>query len=283
MIWLNGHLIEFKKFPNGETLVGNQSIEDAARNGQNKLVFKYQKNEDLIHLMFVKKHLDRIGVSHVSLLITQMPYGRMDRSEKGSVFTLKYVTEFVNELSFYDVVVIEPHSDVTTALLDNADAYMINEHLLTIVMNEVQFDLEKDYVVYPDAGAQKRYAKMFDGNTIVAHKHRDFETGQIKKLDLVGETFPASTGRKAIIVDDLSSYGGTFMFTAEKLKEKGFDEIYLLVAHAEDSIFKGRIFGEDSPITKVFTTDSLLSMPLVWTNKQYEEKIKVYQIGDFAI
>jgi hypothetical protein len=44
---------------------------------------------------------------------------------------------------------------------------MTSQHLLDAALNETQFDLADDYVVYPDAGAQKRYAKAFDGNVLV--------------------------------------------------------------------------------------------------------------------
>ena len=62
-------------------------------------------------------------------------------------------------------------------------------------------------------------------------------------------------------MDDLSSYGGTFMLTAEKLIDKGACEVYLVVAHAEEAILKGAI--PDSPfIKKVYTTNSIIRKDL---------------------
>ncbi|MNH33582.1 ribose-phosphate pyrophosphokinase [compost metagenome] len=104
---------------------------------------------------------------------------------------------------------------------------------------------------------------------LVGFKARDFQTGEIKSLDVVGQV--DSSGFKAIIVDDLCSYGGTFMLSAERLKELGATHIYLLVGHCEKSIYKGKIPGSEL-IDKVYTTDSLL-------DKSEHEKIHVFELG----
>lgn len=280
MILLNGIEVEFKTFPNGETLMRTEGIEELDA-GLNMVSFKYHHDGDLIKLMFLKKYLDNLDM-HAHLVIYYMPYSRMDRSENGSAFTLKYVSEFINNLEFERVEIIEPHSDVTPALINRATTTMINYDLLPEVMKEVNFNEKEDYLFFPDAGAQKRYSGLdnYNFNTLVGYKKRDFETGRITDFKLVGEY--NGVGKRAIIIDDLSSYGGTFMLAGEHLKQAGFEEVYLLVAHAEDNIFKGKIFEEGSPITKVFTTDTILSTPLVWTNKQHENKITIFNVKDFV-
>jgi ribose-phosphate pyrophosphokinase len=123
---------------------------------------------------------------------------------------------------------------------------------------------------------------MFGGKTLVAHKERDFNTGHIKSLDLIGGY--NESGNKAIIVDDLCSKGGTFILTANALRERGFKEIYLVVAHAEDAIFKGDVFAANSPITKVFCTDSIISNDwLVWTNAQHKDKIDITPLQELVV
>lgn len=286
MILLNGFEVEFKTFPNGETHVIKDVFEHNAYlelGEDNIITFKYESDADLVRLMFVKQHLDNMSSAYSHLLIYYMPYSRMDRSEEGSVFTLKYVADMINMMMFNGVYIVEPHSDVTCALIDRSEAIMVTQPLLDSVLNEVQFDLEHDYVVFPDAGAQKRYAKMFGGNVLVGHKHRDFATGKITKFDLVGVPYPKPEGRKAIIVDDLCSYGGTFIATAEALKAQGFDEIYLIVAHCEKSITAGNIF-KSGLINKVFTSDSIITInDVVWTDAQYRSKIDITSIQELIV
>lgn len=253
MILLNNQEVKFAIFPNGETRIIEESFFIACDFG-NTVTFKYENDSDLIKLMFIKKHIDNTHKGHPNhLVIAYMPYSRMDRSENDSPFTLKYVTEFINGLDFDSVTVVEPHSDVTCALLDRAKPNYINFKLVEQVKEMVEFDDEIDYLIFPDNGASKRYSKMKAKNVLVGHKNRNFQTGEIQSLDLIGSH---TNGKKAIIVDDLSSYGGTFVRTAEELHKIGVEKVYLLVAHAENSIFKGKLFDY---VMKVFTTDTMLT------------------------
>jgi ribose-phosphate pyrophosphokinase len=281
MIILNGKEVEFSTFPNGETLFKKDGLK---KQPYNMISFKYENDSDLIKLMFLKNYLDNYSIRN-NLTIYYMPYSRMDRSEDGSPFTLKYVANFINNLKFDYVEVIEPHSDVTCAVLDRSGARMVNYKLFDMVMEEVGFNPQEDYIVYPDAGAQKRYKFNLFPNILVGHKERDFATGHIKQLEIVGEK--DKEGGKAIIVDDLSSKGGTFVLTAEVLKViRKFDEVYLLVAHAEDSIFQGTLFTstyQDKPlIDKVFTTNTILDSKWShdWSRAKYGDKLKVYDIEE---
>lgn len=269
MILVNGNEVEFKTFPNGETLVNEKSI-DSDIYSVAHVTLKYENDSDLIKLLFVKKHLDSIKRGeNVQLQITYMPYSRMDRSENNSVFTLKYVANFINSLEFSSVEVIEPHSDVTAALLNNSFSRYINFELLPSVMGEIDFNKDRDYLMFPDAGASKRYQSLKGFKQLIGHKHRDFQTGDIKSLNVIGDV--DSTDGKVLIVDDLSSYGGTFYYSANALRDLGFNEVYLLIAHCENSIHEGKLLNDNSPINRIFTTDSILTIQ--------SPKIKVFEIN----
>ncbi|MBB6672211.1 ribose-phosphate pyrophosphokinase [Cohnella nanjingensis] len=267
MIYLNDELLAFKTFPNGETLVDGEQILNVAGE-RNRIAFKYESDGDLIKLMFVNNFLEDHRLK-ASLVIYYMPYSRMDRVEGTSVFTLKYVANFINAMNFEQVTVIEPHSDVSLALLDRSSAKYVSIELLDTVVRETGFDPAEDYLFFPDAGAQKRYSKVKGYKQLVGYKVRDFQTGQIRKLDVVGSV--DKTGFKAIIVDDLCSYGGTFLLSAERLREIGASEIYLLVSHCEKSIFQGKIPQSDL-LDRVFTTDTML-------DESNTDRIRIYKIG----
>jgi ribose-phosphate pyrophosphokinase len=165
--------------------------------------------------------------------------------------------------------VIEPHSDVTLALIDRSIGKYPTVQLLDEVTAEIGFDPEQDYLFFPDAGAQKRYSKVRGYKELVGFKSRDFQTGEIKSLEIVGNVDHDEF--KVLIVDDLCSYGGTFMLSAEKLKKIGAAQIYLLVGHCEKSIYKGKILESDL-IDKVFTTNTIL-------DQADHPKIHVYEMG----
>lgn len=276
MILFNGKEVKFTKFPNNETKVDENSILCTQTDDIGVITFKFQDDSDLIKLMLVRKYLNDILPSiRVALFITYMPYSRMDRTEDLSVFTLKYISEFINSLNFEVVMICEPHSDVTPALINHCHVVPVTKDLLPKVIEEVNFDKENDYLFFPDAGAQKRYAKLApDCKNLVGYKQRDWSTGKIESLQLVGEL--PNKPFKAIIVDDLCSYGGTFMASAKELEAVGAYEIYLLVAHCENSIFKGQIPGSKL-IDKVFTTNSILDE---YSAELTDGKIKVYNIKE---
>ncbi len=265
MIYLNNEKVNIKKFPNGESLISSEGLK-IKHDEINKMKLKFENDEDITHLIFLKGHLDQLKVK-CSLEIAYMPYSRMDRTEGMTVFTLKHVCKLINSLEFEDVSIYEPHSDVCVALLDRVKVINMSKILTEELLQNIN-KTENLYLVYPDAGAAKRYGKQIEYEKILtASKERDFKTGYIKKLDINGTV--ESKNFKAIIVDDLCSKGGTFILTGKKLKEMGATEIYLVVTHCEDTIFDGDILKTDL-ITKVYTTNSILS--------KEHEKIEVKKV-----
>lgn len=255
MVIIDNKKVDITNFPNNEVLIKSEQF--WKKSGETSYIrLKFEGNEDLVTLMFVKKHLDEKGVK-ANLSILYMPYSRMDRTEGQTVFTLKYICKFINDLNFEKVEVYEPHSDVTMALLDRAEQIDMTKILTDCAMQFLDFKEENnDYLFYPDSGAEKRYSKQIKyAKVLTGSKERDFSTGRINKLDVVGE-MPKESFR-AIIVDDLCSYGGTFIMSAKKLKELGATEVYLVVTHCENSIHKGDILTTDL-IDHVYTTTSIL-------------------------
>lgn len=278
MIFLNGVRINDKQFPNGE--LNFLEIEEAikARKGyrKNHFILKYEDDKDLMALHFAKKQVD-LRTSDISTLsIAYMPYSRMDRAETFTVpFMLKYVCDFINDLKFQKVYVHEAHSAVTLHLLNDVEAIYDNIGFLQSIKSKENFNAKQDYIVFPDYGAFERYnGKIRSENMLFGEKTRDFTTGNITGLTLKGDAKKiVHNESKAIIVDDLSSYGGTFVRTAKELYALGFKEVILLVCHAENSIFKGELFNS---LDRVYASDSMLTEHKNWENQKYQEQLTVF-------
>ena len=110
---------------------------------------------------------------------------------------------------------------------------------------------------YPDEGAGKRYSGMIPLPYAFGIKKRDWATGQIKGLDVAGDVDNIE-GKNILIVDDICSKGGTFYFSAKKLKELGAKNIYMHITHCENTIFEGDILTSGL-IAKIYTTNSILT------------------------
>ena len=78
MIYLNGEKVNIKKFPNGESLINSENLK-IKYHEINNLKLKFENDEDITHLIFLKGHLDELRVKCI-LEIVYMPYSRMDRT-----------------------------------------------------------------------------------------------------------------------------------------------------------------------------------------------------------
>lgn len=273
MIKINGTVVNDKTFPNGELQIDESFIQNTNSIGGINIDFHFESNKDLMDLMLIVSYVyDQTDIKPI-LNMTYMPYSRMDRQKTGkaflekprkSAFTLKYISDIINTLPLQKIVIFEPHSDVCCALLNNVEIKYPTIDLLRMAKGDNKYDKAKDIIFYPDAGAQKRYTDLFKNPNVVGFKHRNWETGQIESLEVCGKL--PEKGFNAYIVDDLCSFGGTFILAAEKLKELGANKIFLIVGHCENSILKGKI-PESDLITTVYTTNSIFTGKL--------DKIKV--------
>ena len=256
MISINGYSIGDKCYPNNERIleVAHYKINEFETIVDFEIEMKYTTDIDISLLIMCKKYLDDMFSNpKITLRMKYVPYSRMDRYIEGYMFSLKYFCKMINDLNFDKVTVLDPHSNVTTALLDRCCEINIDQYLDKV------FDMVNiDYVFYPDAGAMKRYYETLKTRrqSFYGNKKRDLYTGKIINYELVD--CPDIQGKDILIIDDLCAYGGTFQLASEKLKEKGANNIYLYVSHCENSIYNGKLINSGL-VSEIFTTDSILS------------------------
>lgn len=224
----------------------------------------YDNDAELFCLWSLVRHIqENFCEMKINLLMPYMPHARQDRNVSDRIFTLKYFAEMINMMNFNKVLVLDPHSDVTLALinrieeLDSPFAVSSKDPVATIM--------------FPDNGAAKKYSPRYlleakDNPFIVGNKHRNND-GRIEKYDLMNFV----DGTKSVIIrDDICSYGGTFVSAAKELRKRGVEHITLIVSHCENNILKGDVFKY---IDTVFTTDSIctVSHPQLIVTKKYRE------------
>ena len=191
-----------------------------------------------------------------NLYMPYIPDARMDRVKyENELFTLKYFAQTINSLHFGRVEVLDPHSDVSAALFNKVHVgspnRMIEDTVKKIASNNLM-------MFYPDAGAMKRYSSAVHLPYTFGIKNRDWETGEIKGLNLSGE-IDQLPGKDILIVDDICSKGGTFYHSAKKLKEAGVGKIYLYITHCENTVYDGELLKNNGLIEKIYTTDTILT------------------------
>lgn len=247
MIKLNGQKVDINKFPDGTFLLKYDTDADHVR-----IDWFFESNEELVALIFLTRHLQEGAIECIDLFMPYIPNARQDRFKNDEdVFTLKYFCEVINSLNFNDVMVFDPHSSVSEALLDRITVLTPDW-----VIDSVLSKLPKNVMVfYPDEGAMKRYNGMIERPYAFGIKRRDWESGQIQGLDVAGAV-EGIKGKDILIIDDICSKGGTFYHSAKKLKELGANKIYLYVSHCENTIKEGELLKSDL-IDKIYTTNSV--------------------------
>ena len=254
MIKINGTEIQNNKFPDGSSL-----LKLAIHDKNVLLEWLFEDNSELWLLIAITRHLRRGGHEKIALYLPYCPNARQDRVKVSfDVFTLKYFAEVINSLNFDYVEVVDAHSSVTPALIDRC----INT-FPELPLAQAISQSKANVLFFPDEGAMKRYSQQAGMPYLFGVKSRDWETGEIKNIHIIGEI--QHTPFNILIVDDICSKGRTFYESALKLKELGANEISLYITHCENSIHYGE-FGEKKQslldcglITSVFTTKSILT------------------------
>jgi ribose-phosphate pyrophosphokinase len=218
---------------------------------------------DLELIICAKRVLDSLGVSQVVLHVPYFLGARSDRRfEDGTVHYLKEVIcPIINSLKFNSVIVLDPHSDVLEACLDNMikiDNHSVVKSALTAIDNKNDAR-DRICLVSPDAGAYKKIfdvAKKFDiNNVITATKVRDLKTGKILHTEVPLAAARYYDNIKFVIVDDICDGGRTFTEIAKAIRTQvPSAKIYLIVTHG---IFSA---GEDAlkeHFEHVYTTNSV--------------------------
>lgn len=266
MILINGNTANIDKFPDGTPRINIdvEAIEVGDYNGREyiKIDWFYRDNDELFYLLLIKRHLETY-FSNVDyyLYMPYVPNARMDRTKThDEVFTLKYFCEFINNLNFSAVYILDVHSDVSAALLNNC-IRTTPKGCIEMAMKLIPSDI---VFYFPDAGAAKRYSDLFpDVPYCYGEKKRDWKTGKILGLD-VRDNGIDLTDKTILMIDDIISYGGSLYYSAKTLKDLGVGKIYAYATHTENSILdqeKGTLIKliEDGTVETLFTTDSLFS------------------------
>ena len=234
MIKCNGKQVDLRHFPDGTLLI--KELIDETKGVT--LTWLYENNEEMVALYFITKHIRSKGVKDIALEMPYIPNARQDRVKAPEdVFTLKYFAEMINSLAFSTVTVLDPHSYVSEALINNIRIQTPKKYVEK-VLEAISKKGEKNILLFfPDEGAMKRYSAMFNLPYVFGIKKRDWTNGEILGLEVEGQT-ELIQGSTVLMVDDICSRGGTFYYSAKTLKELGAKSMYLYVSHCDNTILE---------------------------------------------
>ena len=256
MIKFGDKVIKYGHYPDGTLNIKLAQDDINSLISYSRIDWYYDSEEELVVLIYLINALHSKNITGMGLNMPYVPNARMDRCENvNDVFTLKYFANIINSLGFNFVRTLDVHSTVTEALINN----ILNESpasYIQFVMGQIVPFTDKELTIfYPDAGAMKRYSKMIKAPCAFGNKAREWETGKILDLEVIGDQ-KLIKDHDILIIDDICSRGGTFYYAAQKLKELGAKDIYLWVSHCENTILDGELINSGL-LKKIYTTDSI--------------------------
>jgi len=227
------------KFPGGEMHV---TVQTGVPAGQLELNAHLPDAAAVMTLLMTTDALRRAYPdTPLDLHLPYVPYARQDRvANPGESLSAKVFCDLINAQNYRRVVIQDPHSDVTAALLNRV---VIDDPLpaLRRVVEQVLGSSSNSSLalVAPDAGARKRVLKLasqlnsqLDLPVVFADKVRDTRTGAITGTMIQGDLPDCAL----LVIDDICDGGRTFTELAQTLDAKRVrgaarNPLYLYVTH----------------------------------------------------
>lgn len=284
---------EVSKFPDGQQQVQFKGLQIGLIKGYTNPQFivpiqiksRLNNFKDLELIICATKSLRNLGVKEIHLYAPYFLGSRSDRKfEEGSNNYLKdVICPIINSLNFNSVTVLDPHSDVLEACLNNFKKidnlkvvdFFIENYDIGLKRSSDYFKketLDKFIIISPDAGANKKIFKIADqigytGDIITCSKSRD-ENGKLSHVEVPinGE----HVQNDIIIIDDICDGGATFINIAKKIKEYTqemkyheencdlkYGKIYLIITHG---IFSKGLKELNKYFDGIYCTNSYVDM-----------------------
>lgn len=275
ILWDNNNynIIKYEKFTFSG---GEEHIKINPETIENSFVLiecNIRSSNDLMTLLLATDALKRIGVGQIRLCMPYIPYARQDRiMVDGESLSIKVFADIINSQNYNVVYVLDPHSDVSTALIKNIRLINVDSKIDKIIKKH-----KNPILISPDAGSLKKINKIAQRNNIediiICTKERDVTNGKILDTKLWPiKPLNFIDGSSCIIIDDIIDGGKTFIEIAKKLKLMNVKEIVLVVSHG---IFSKGFNVFDGLIDKIFCFN-LLSIDV--NNKVTQQLLSTHNL-----
>lgn len=249
---------KISKFPDGQQSITISSF--LVENNKDSIVqlsSRMNSFKDVELIICANQILKEMGVEKVELYVPYFIGGRSDRKfgEGQTNYLKNVICPIINSQAFSKVIVLDPHSDVLEACLNNFQK-IDNIRLVDFALSELNGRSSQTALISPDAGALKKIfdvAKEFGiTNVTTASKVRDVISGNIIRTEL--PTMDLTDVEDIIIIDDICDGGRTFIELAKVIRLQTNKPIHLVVTHG---IFSAGFEELEKHFDSIYTTDSI--------------------------
>ena len=221
-------------------------------------------NDRFMELLFWIDAFKRASAASVTVVIPYFSYAKGDKKDEPRVSIRARVCAQAIEVSGADRVVT---MDLHAPQIQGFFTIPVDDlYALPVLSAAIAADGTDDLVVVsPDVGFAKKarkFAKLLGAPLAIADKERVDHSETSRIIDLIGEV----ADRHAVIVDDFTISAGTLIEVADCLVTRGVRSVRAAITHG---VFTGKSMQrlDDSPIRKLFVTDTVEDQPVELSGK----------------
>ena len=221
--------------------------------------------ENLMELLIMLDAARRASARRITAVIPYFGYARQDRKDQPRVsITAKLAANLIVKAGAGRVMTLDLHAPQIQGFFDIPFDHLYGA---TVFINHIKnMNIPDLVVVSPDIGGvhlARAYAGRLHTEMALLNKKR-VEHNVATVTEFIGNV----EGKNVLVVDDLVDTGGTLVKGVKVLKDKGASNIYVACTHA---VLSGNALEkiEESPITKIFFTDSI-QQPLAFQSDKFK-------------
>lgn len=242
-------------------------------------------NDNFVEMALLADTLQREGIEDVKALVPYFGYARQDKQHlPHESVSMEVMIKLLKSVGISKIATVDIHNESAIAKYNlpisniSSVPFLAKEIYKLLDLNE-QTESEIT-IVSPDYGGIKRaelFAQNFYQNpknlevvSIKKQRHLD-KTHYSEAVELKGEI----RDKKVILIDDVSTSGGTLLNALELCKANGVGEVYCLVIHADFAKGVAEKF-QNSDFKKLFTTNTIEKTV---ENLEFFDKIEVIDVS----
>lgn len=237
-------------------------------------------DQNYMELFFIADALKRNGAKSVTAVIPYLGYQRQDHLfREGEAVSLDVVIRTLEAVGVNRLIGFDFHTIRVPELFRIPVSHLSALALFADAIKKQGWGNGDTMLISPDMGGIRRIkqlSEMLSGmqyGSIV--KNRDLATGEVSAEEIQTEEGKSlnSVVKRALIVDDMISSGGTIVTAANLLLRKGAKELYVFVTHPVFSDAAPEVL-QKSAVQKVFVTDSIFV-----SEEKYFSKLTILSIA----
>lgn len=246
--------IHLSRFADGEIRV---KIEESVR-GMDVFIVQptcAPANDSLMELLIMVDAFRRASARRITLVIPYYGYSRQDKKlQPREPVTARLVADLITTAGANRVLAIDLHAGQIQGFFQLPLDHLFAGPLIASYFAEKGFTGPETVIVSPDVGGVSRargMAEILKCPIAIIVKRRP-EPNKVEVMEIIGDV----SGKKCVIVDDLTDTGGSIVSGARSLMERGAKTVYVSCTHP---VLSGGAVDliEQSPIAEMVVTDTI--------------------------